>query len=102
MHPQKTSYRKTWSWQSLTAEPWEVGGIVKDSKASPTAPLEASAKFVSWILMFTLVACISQAWRSGWSVLCKSCKGREITTGSWVFKEFSGEVGDFLGSKGIC
>lgn len=45
--------------------------------------------------MFTLVACISQAWRSGWSVLCKSCKGREIKTGSWVFKEFSGEVGDF-------
>ena len=29
------------------------------------------------------------SWKSYWSVLCKSCKEREIKAGSWVFKEFS-------------
>lgn len=35
----------------------------------------------------------------GLNALCKSCKGREVKTGSWKFKSFSREVGGFLDSK---
>lgn len=40
-------------------------------------------------------------WKLGLNALCKSCKGREVKTGSWEFKAFSREVGGFLGLK-IC
>lgn len=38
------------------------------------------------------------AW-SGLHALCKYCKEREVKTGSWEFKEFSGEVEGLLGLK---